>query len=73
MIFFSSILSGCITEEVSNNRYIEDESELLDPEERTVERWLQLLGDDAEFNQSKSKLIELQNSLKDINSSDSSN
>ena len=33
MIFFSSILSGCITEEVSNNRYIEDESELLDPEE----------------------------------------
>lgn len=47
--------------------------ELLDPEERTVERWLQLLGDDAEFNQSKSKLIELQNSLKDINSSDSSN
>ena len=33
MIFFSSILSGCITEEVSDNRYIEDESELLDPEE----------------------------------------
>lgn len=30
-IFFSSILSGCLTEEVSN-RYIEDESELLDPE-----------------------------------------
>lgn len=45
--------------------------ELLDPVERTIERWFQLLGDDDDFKHSKSKLIELKNILDDIDNTGS--
>lgn len=40
--------------------------ELLDPEERIIERWFQLLGDYQEYKNTKPKFIELNNLLEDI-------
>ena len=59
---------GCLEHEIYSqiDILLNKDLELLAPEERTVKRWLELLGEDEEFNDAKIILLQLQDSLEEL-------